>query len=272
MRSEPAKVTAVHTVRTGNTPMKEDKGVSRPMRAAADKWKDSQEDVRDLPWSAVPGEMMRDFVRAAAGELVNLYGENAEDKATEVLAGCLGGLDGESFQFSSSWGATGASFAMEVSKVPEPFGPSAPETSFEIEVAGDATEAEVREALGKWGEHPSVVTRLDFNPLDQLPADEMRTLMKQAEAVTGDQSNGDNQRDALLVTAALLMVWGKLERRNAATAEFVLSGLTRGDEEVCPGQAVKMNARRAGMETSHTPMDPQDNGPVTRATVRMRPS
>lgn len=266
------KVTSVRRTRQGRTERVAPDQARTPamtMRQAGQKWSHLKEEVARLPWSQVPADMLADFLLAGTEMLRCEYGDGAMAKASEVLAISLAERDALPARISGACTGSPASIELQVELADE--APArAPEVAFELQVPEDANEEQIREGLAQWGDRELTrgADRLILDPGKDLPSVDQSALVRQIEALMGDQTEEDNQFDALLCASAMLVVWEGMERRNAALADFTLSGLTAGKTEVAPGKEVRLQFARVALDEAPT----AQGGPTKTATVRHRPS
>lgn len=268
--TKPTGVTSIRTVSAGTQalPKKQQVAHGLTMKEAAKKWGHLKNEVKDAPWSAVPDGMLRDFLLAARNTLMEVYGAGAEGKAAQMLAIGLAVRQAGAARLTAAWTGTPAGFELVVSSAPEAHDKEKedPSVEFSLRVPEGADEAQVREGLRDWAAQPPS-DRVTFDPLKQILAEDLAALVRQVEGWMGDQSLHRNQLDALMGSAAVLMIWAEMEKVNAATAEFKLAGLTVSRKEVAPGQEFVLKATR-------TPLEPMvaisDEEPTQVASIKHR--
>lgn len=237
---------------------------------ASARWAHLQEELKAQPWSAVPGDMLRDFLIAGADTLREAYGSNAPAKAAEVLVVSLGERGLTEAGIKAAWFAASAGMGLELTtRQLDPDAPIAqPGTEFTVDGPAGADEAQVLEGLGKWANREHPVDRLVLDPFLQVPSEDLRDLVRQVEALLGDPSDQDNQFDTLMASAAILILWEQMEQRNAATSDFSLSGLTNGDRDILPGLEVLLHGTRIPLDSTPS-QDADSDTPRQVSRVRL---
>lgn len=244
-----ARLTSVQkTLNTSNMPSDLDAPTARTdSRDVFKKWKHLADEIRDLPWSEVPAEMFRDYISATAGVLEKSYADNAAYKASQFIAIELASavphkVMDKTVVISGSWPAAGAQstlsfgFAEERS---EPLG-----TELTVSSERPLNENEVYEAL-----QSKPPTRMVLDPFVSLPGKDLQALMRAWEDVfkndPADSITDEINDRSLYCCCAHLLLWAEAEKRNAATTEIGLSGLTMNDEPLAEGLTgfIRMNVK-----------------------------
>ena len=239
MSNNDLKITSVRTVTdVPVAPLSEPAPTTRiSFSETQTKWAHKRDEVRSLPWSGVPGDMLRDFLAAAMGAFEEDYGHQAASKAGIALASIFISRGEGPHRISAQWPQTGAGIDLRVGTRPEQE-PSPLGTVIEGHTAPGATEDDIRKELG---DLKRVENRLVLDPVDQLPNDTLAGLVAQIEKVVGPSSNPKNEQDTLFAAACVLLLWHKAERTNSAELAFALSGVVDGDREVAPGKTVTID-------------------------------
>lgn len=193
--------------------------------------------------------MLRDFLRAAVDDLGLSYGSMAHRKAFEVLGISLAEKGLERAGIGAAWPQAGARVDIEMQMRPlQASGPGEVGVEFTLE-GPEADDDQMRDALMAVAEKNGQ-ERLLLDPVAQLPEADLRQLMADIEALVGD-----DDVSCLLGAAAVLVIWGHMEKLNADTSQIVLSGLTVGDEAIAEGMEVVLTGRRVALDRSISPED-----------------
>jgi hypothetical protein len=273
--SEDFRISGVKKSRTGSTPRVDPEHAITPelsLRDASTKWKHLRSEVKDLPWSGVPDEMLRDFLLAGTGEIIKAYGDNAALKSAEVFAIQVLSRGATEAKVFAAWPEAGASACFELKTQPlsasDPVA-AAPGIEFTLEGGADKTEEEVRQGLRDAASDKDQ-TRLVLDPVAQFPAQSLRSIVEQAETLMGDPLDKANQFDVLLVSASVLLMWKQLEDRNADVSSIRMSDLYDGEVEVAAGQEVILESTRVALDPGLAL--PEKSEPRSQYSVRYRPS
>ena len=274
--SDDLHIRSVQQSRTGSTPRVDPDQAPTPelsLEEASERWKHLRSEVKDLPWSGVPDDMLKDFLLAGTGAIIKAYGDNAAIKSAEVLAVQVLTRGATEARIHAAWPQSGASASFHLKTRPlsaENPVVAAPGVEFVLEGPPDQTEDQVRKGLGDFAAKDHPETRLVLNPITQVPAESLRKIIKQVEDLMGDPLDKSNQFDALLVASSVLLMWKQLEDRNAGVSSIRMSDLSDGDEVVAAGQEVILESTRVALDPGLAL--PEKSEPRSQYSVRYRPS
>ena len=269
------RIRSVQQSRTGSTPKVAPEHEIAPelsLQEASARWKHLRSEVKDLPWSGVPDDMLRDFLIAGSGEITKAYGSNAAMKSAEVFAIQVLARGATHASLHASWLAAGASVSFDLKSQPlsedNPIA-AAPGIEFILEGEPGKSEEEIRQGLVEAvSDKPE--TRLVLNPVMQLPVASLRAIVQQVETLMGDPLDKANQFDTLLASSAVLLMWKQLEDRDAGLSTIRMSNLSDGDNEIAAGQEVILSATRVALDPGLS--TPEKSEPRSHYSVRHRPS
>lgn len=233
-------VTSITQSSKGPLPHREVKEEESHLRAAWIKWKHLKEQVKGKKWAECPADFVADHVRAVAKDLRLQFEEETPSKITSMFSVTLAEKNIEKFELSSSWLSGNASVSLSFSRHPvteleieKEFG-----TSFVLKLPPDSDEAAARKALSDWSEEPSSA-RFIFDPVTQLPDDEVKVLTSMVES----QLPAPSDLDILIGAATALIIWKKMEAVNATDSTFSFEGLSHGENKIWPDQKMVVNAK-----------------------------
>lgn len=265
--SAEVSVQSIQISRQGNTPLAPKGSTEAPdltFDEASARWKHLEKETEDLPWSEVPGDMLRDYLLAAIGMIRETYGDNASSKACESLSVILLEYGAEDVVLGTAWEEEGRGFQLSMSTKPlSEDNPVAahPGVEFGLETDAGIPEDDVRAALASWVS--STQGLLAINPILDAPDKTLRSLTEQVEQTIGKQDDEDARLDTLLATASALLMWEKMEAHNAQHLNVRLAELNSGDMEIAPGKEVVVNATRTYQKPELAPK-PLANPPRNR--------
>ena len=235
------KVTSVRTVTSGKIASKKEMfEEGSPMKLCQEKWKDIQKSVQSKKWSECPPEFVGDFIRAMSNEFLLCYEEGAAEKSFQFLAtSAFEDNNKQQINLDGVYLAGNASFHLTLSVEDEKSSDRDPVGTVEFEVQSKAeTEDEVRDHLNEWASTAEAQTRLVFDPISQLPDEDIVRLVKQIE----EKISGEDMY--VLASAASIMIWWQMcENFNAETGVRSISGLHLGDKLIRPGQVIVARAK-----------------------------
>lgn len=261
------KVTSVRTVTSGKIASKKEMfEEGSPMKVCQAKWKETQKSVQSKKWSECPPEFVGDFVRAMSNEFLLCYEESAAEKSFQFLAtSAFEDNDKQQIKLDGVYLAGNASFQLNLSVEDEKELDRDPVGTVQFEVQSKAeTEDDVRDNLNEWASTTEAQTRLIFDPISQLPNEDIVRLVKQIE----EKVSGEDMY--VLASAASIMIWWQMcENFNAETGIRSISGLHLGDKLIRPGQVIVGRAKVNLMDENMT----LDNAEaLSTYTVSSRPA
>lgn len=274
--SDEFRISSVQKSRLGFTPKADSEheiATEFSLQEASTRWKHLRSEVKGLPWSGVPDDMLRDFLIASACEITKAYGDNAAMKSAEVFAIQVLTRGVTEARIHAAWDQAGASASFHLKTRPlctENPVAAIPGVEFVLEGPSSQTEEEVRKGLGELATEDQPETRLVLNPIMQVPAESLRKIIKQVEDLIGDPLDKSNQFDALLVASSVLLMWKQLEDRNADVSSIRMSDLYDGEVEVAAGQEVILESTRVALDPGLAL--PEKSEPRSQYSVRYRPS
>ncbi len=251
--------------------MLEDEKIKAPdltLAEAVERWDHLKEEVRHLPWSEVPDEMLQDFLKASSGHLMAGYADKGLSKAAEILAITLGSVSAGDIVFEAGWSQTSARLNVVISRRKYDEQVVDPMVEFQVRVPDEAMDDDVRQALQEWADKRKPQERFILDPVNQVLVSDLRALVLQVEGAVVDENEEDRNFNTLFCSAALLVIWKAMEDQNAATADWSLSGLTKGNEKVAVGEEVVIRVTRVPLDVA--PEFQEDEEGYKIATIRKR--
>ena len=216
------------------------------------KWKDELPHWKGVPWAQTRKDLVGDFVRATILDLRAMYVHFAPAKAIQMAAVAFAqsGLDALHVQATLS---TGQSFVLKASKSPsenelEEKG-SSQEEQFGDSESNDEAKVDLVEVEGESEAESETHRAARQFEATALSDDELLHVISQVEDQLVEplrQKNGNQDVDLdLLVSAAgFWMMFQTSANLNAADSTLSFKGLSLGEQEVAPGQAVIFHGHR----------------------------
>jgi hypothetical protein len=234
-----------------------------PFDACVARWAHLRDNVRTKRWEQCQPEMVADFARSMALEMLEGYGHEAAAKAGNILACCVSSSGLSGLKLDGAWLEAGASMHLNLT-----FEPTSPQNtegaSFGITAEADSSDEEVRAALADWAK-PAPRTRMELDPIKTLPDLSVARIVAQAEAMMP----GDDL-DVLIASASVLLLWRNMESHNASHLTLVMSGLTNDGEAVAPGQQARITCEAKLMDKELGSVSVPDNASQFVVTARAR--
>lgn len=259
--NSPARVVGISTSHDGFAPYTPNPDEPSPLEACTERWKAQQEALRDKPWSACPPELSADFVRSMARELLLNDGSAAASRACLFTASLMAEHNIDEVKLAVRHPMLNAGIEL-VARIGQASPGNSEAAVFELAVDEDASEQEVRDGLAAFADQPH--EGQFFDPIDQTPDAQVAQLLARAEQIVGNSS-----LEPLVMAAAALLVWNKMENTNSATFRLELAGLHEGDVHVlAEDQSVVFHAKRQALEFAGD-LRKQAPLPQGRASVRL---
>lgn len=261
---EQARLVGVRQVKPGGaSPMASAPKGMPALRACRERW-------AHLPvpatWTAFPTDMLADHVGAALADVRAIYGEGAAQKTLTSLCFVVA-RHTRPLKLTAAWTGSTARMTLNIHREKTSPDPAPVGVEFELEAPEGASEEDFRSSLAQFGSaRQPPAPRLTFDPLTQLPAADLRALMAQIEPLCSEPRDAD----ALFGTVGFLMCWARCEEMNVGRTTMRLSGLSDGDDEICPGESIVFTGVCQSLEPAPPPKN--ESPPKDRATIRWRPS
>lgn len=220
------------------------------------RWESRQNELKDKPWGQCPEEIVADFVRSVARDVLAEYGPSYAASQMAVAA-AVGKYkvspEGMDMMLSCSVPEKDCGIEMRLTTVPEGVEDEGqPEVEFALAVKQDELEAldkkSVKDiALSLLNNLEGPEPREIFDPLadGSVPDSEILRLVQtiEKELPAGANNADSHELDVLMTAGTVLLTWHQAELRNAETVKLSLGGLTNCGNDVYPGMEVKVSSK-----------------------------